>query len=107
MTPAKVLWALVVCDAALFVATDVAATMWAERRQWPYFVATIVLAMAGYAVFAYVLRCEMSLSVTTCLVSVIAILGSVFAGVCFFGDAFEMRHAFGIAMALAAVWLLH
>ena len=107
MTPAKYVWGLVVCDAALFVLSDIIAILWAKRMEWQLLAVTFVLAGMGYALFAIVYCIERSLSVTTTVVSIVAMLGSVVVGVCFFGDAFTPRHALGIVAALVAVWLLH
>ncbi len=96
---------LILLTASFFIICDSLSAYWGRNGGVLYLLLIINLAPIGYFLFALLNRTN-SLSISSGLVNMVIIIGTITIGIFGFQDALTVRQIFGLAFSLVAVALM-
>ncbi len=96
---------LVLVTAAFFVTCDTLSAHWGRNGGILYLLLIINLAPIGYFLFAFLNRSN-SLSISSGMVNMVIIIGTIAIGVFGFHDALTAKQIIGLILAVCAVILM-
>jgi hypothetical protein len=98
-------WFLILLSAAIFVLSDTLSASWGKTGNRFSLIAMLITAPLGYIAFA-ILNKNTTLSVSSGLVNIFLLIGTICVGIFYFGDSLTIRQGAGLVFATVAVVLL-
>jgi multidrug transporter EmrE-like cation transporter len=98
-------WILIFACAAFFILSDSLSASWGKTGQANPLIVMTILAPIGYLLFGLINR-NSTLAVSSGLVNVIIIIGTIMVSVFYFKDPVTGRQTIGLLFAFLAVALL-
>lgn len=98
-------WFIVLGSALLFILSDSLSANWGKNGNVWSLVIMCFVAPVGYVLFGLLNR-NTSLSVSSGLVNIFLIIGTILIGIFYFDDVLTTRQSFGLIFAIIAVILL-
>lgn len=98
-------WGLIIGSALLFIVSDSLSALWARNESKIVFFSIFLIAPAGYVLFG-ILNKSKSLSVSSALVNILLLVGTILVGILGFKDQISYQQGLGLIFAVIAVALL-
>ena len=99
-------WSLIIGSAALFILSDFFSANWGKTGSIKSLILMFLLAPFGYLLFG-LLNKSTSLSISSGLVNMILLIGTILVGFFYFHDAVTTRQIIGLSFALIAIVLMN
>ncbi|MBP9773124.1 MAG: hypothetical protein KBD00_00660 [Candidatus Peribacteraceae bacterium] len=98
-------WFFIIGATGLFILSDALAANWAKNDSPVSIALLLALAPLGYIFFGYLNKIR-SLSVSSGLVNMFLLIGTILVGVFIFNDSITVKQIIGLCFAFVAVFLL-
>ena len=98
-------WALIVACALIFILCDAFSASWGRNDDIRSLAIMCILAPIGYFIFGLINR-NSNLAVSSGIVNMILIIGTIIISIFYFGDALTIRQSLGLIFAVTAVALM-
>ncbi len=98
-------WLLIIISAGFFIVSDSLSANWGKTGNMSSLILVCLIAPVGYFFFGLLNR-NNSLSVSSGLVNMILIIGTIFMGIFYFKDDITPRQKLGLIFAVTAVVLM-